>query len=77
MDKVHPNFTKLQAAYKSHKQVKFFYLAESDRKARYRVGFITELSATHVTILDVLMDGPRKCVLDNVRGSIEYVVEPG
>lgn len=77
MDKEHPNFIKLQAAYKAHKQVKFFYLAESDKKARYRVGFITELSATHVLILDTLMDGPRKCVLDNVRGSIEYVVEPG
>jgi predicted DNA-binding transcriptional regulator YafY len=70
MDKKHPNFNALQSAFKARRQVKFFYIAESDGKARYRVGFVIELTATHVTILDVLVDGARKCVLDKIRGAV-------
>lgn len=77
MKKTEPKFKRLQEAFKAHKQVKFFYIAEADNKARFRVGFITELSATHVLILDTLADGPRKCLLDNIRGGIVGVFEQG
>lgn len=66
------NFRMLQSALKKGKQVKFLYRARNG-ELTFRVGFIAELSDSHVTILDSIADGPRKALFDGVESNIEYL----
>lgn len=66
------NWETLRNAMVFHRQVTFHY-TDSRKQKKYRAGFVTELSNTHVRILDRDKDAIKDCVLESITSDILYM----
>lgn len=66
------NWQTLYDAMIHHRQVTFHFV-DTHKVEKYRIGFVSELSTTHVRILDTDKDGVRDCILSSIVGNILYL----
>ena len=58
--------SQLVTARKASRPVNFVYRANSDGLVRARYGIVTEVTATHVVLYDLMVGGMRRCILENI-----------